>query len=1022
MKCKRFLLFIAQILFSFSLFAQQTIWNENFDIPDKGYWGDVTGIPVGDMSGISKWTIDVSACALTISTRYIKTVSTSGGRLQAVAINGEAIWVSEIIDISSRQNTSVSVSVSETGTSTSIAKYVKLYYRLDGGSETLFESNGENIGNFGSLIASQSHLNGNNLQLIVRFNNPNTGDACIIDNVLVQFDNVKPGVSDIVSINSNTMRVIFSEPVDKITAETIDHYNVEVFGMPASAKLDAGNASINLVFLSKFIDLQKYRLQISGVTDLNENTINDTVADFIFRQFKLESVIAVSENQLLLNFTHPVDPVFAANSSNYLVNNNIGNPSLATLLSDTVVNLLFTSNFNNNGNYALAINNLKNIYNVALTDTTINFIWHQPQEFDLIINELMVDVNPAPNVLPPSKYIELQNRSLYDIYLKGWTLQIGENTPVKLPEKIFKSKSNLIICPSTQVSNFNLYGQAVGILSESQLTISSRPVYLFDNDNNPIDYVKYSDSWYGDDKKSAGGWSLERIDADNFCGEAQNWAASIDFKGGTPGKTNSVSNSNPDNSKPKLRGIKVLSSYKMLLTFSKNLSSESALNPTNYKLDNESNIPAMVIFPDTSRSSVMLQFTGQFIDSQEQTLSVVNLKDFCGNSIDPVSEKFIYYLLHLKSAFAESDNILHLIFSDEVDISSAQNTVNYKVNDGMGSPDKAIKHSSKKNEVYLEFSGNFENGKDYTIHIESIKDLDGNICKPVDLSFNHYVPKPNDLVINEILFNPKSSGVDFVEIYNKSGFPVDLSKMRIASRDDQGNLESVNPLADKNMLYESNHFMAISVDSLKLKNEYPAITYDKFLQISSMPSFNDDKGIVVLLYDDLIIDEFAYNEGMHFGLISNTEGVSLERIDPDNETQLASNWHSASQNCGFASPANQNSQFRKTAETINDELVVEPQSFSPNNDGFDDQIFIRYKFDEPGYVANVNIYDGKGRLIKRVVSNELLATEGEFSWDGLNESGVKANIGIYVVYFEVFNLSGVVKHFKKVCVVADKLN
>jgi hypothetical protein len=52
----------------------------------------------------------------------------------------------------------------------------------------------------------------------------------------------------------------------------------------------------------------------------------------------------------------------------------------------------------------------------------------------------------------------------------------------------------------------------------------------------------------------------------------------------------------------------------------------------------------------------------------------------------------------------------------------------------------------------------------------------------------------------------------------------------------------------------------------------------------------------------------------------------------------------------------------------------------------------------------------------------MLGIEGELSWDGLLQDNSKARIGIYLVYFEVFNLLGEVKKFKKTCVLAGRLN
>ena len=82
---------------------------------------------------------------------------------------------------------------------------------------------------------------------------------------------------------------------------------------------------------------------------------------------------------------------------------------------------------------------------------------------------------------------------------------------------------------------------------------------------------------------------------------------------------------------------------------------------------------------------------------------------------------------------------------------------------------------------------------------------------------------------------------------------------------------------------------------------------------------------------------------------------------------------------------------------------------------------ISYQFADEGYVANIVIYDAKGRLIKNLILNELLGAKGTFSWDGINENNEKAAIGIYIIYFEAFKLDGDTKKFKKTCVLGGHL-
>ena len=183
---------------------------------------------------------------------------------------------------------------------------------------------------------------------------------------------------------------------------------------------------------------------------------------------------------------------------------------------------------------------------------------------------------------------------------------------------------------------------------------------------------------------------------------------------------------------------------------------------------------------------------------------------------------------------------------------------------------------------------------------------------------------------------------------------------------------------------------------------------------------NDDGGTVCLSTATDIIDNFKYYDNMHFGLLTITEGISLERIDFDRLTQDRTNWHSAAEAIGYATPAYKNSQYSDAGETES-AIEITPEIFSPDEDGVNDVVNINYHFDTPGFTANVTVYDSKGRIVKRLIQNELLGVKGTFSWDGINDDREKGRIGIYIFYFEVFDLSGTVKHYKKTCVLAGKL-
>jgi hypothetical protein len=158
---------------------------------------------------------------------------------------------------------------------------------------------------------------------------------------------------------------------------------------------------------------------------------------------------------------------------------------------------------------------------------------------------------------------------------------------------------------------------------------------------------------------------------------------------------------------------------------------------------------------------------------------------------------------------------------------------------------------------------------------------------------------------------------------------------------------------------------------------------------------------------------------MHFPLLVNTKGVSLERIDFNRASNDKTNWNSASENVGFATPAYQNSQYLQSDGGSGFSLMN--PLFSPDNDGYNDVLTIHYALNENGKIGNIYIFDNKGRPIKHLMRNQPLTHEGAISWNGMNDDNEKAAIGIYLVYIELFDLSGKLNRYKLICTLAGKL-
>ncbi|MBL0146927.1 MAG: lamin tail domain-containing protein [Chitinophagaceae bacterium] len=372
------------------------------------------------------------------------------------------------------------------------------------------------------------------------------------------------------------------------------------------------------------------------------------------------------------------------------------------------------------------------------------------------------------------------------------------------------------------------------------------------------------------------------------------------------------------------------------------------------------------------------------------------------------------------SATAINANTLDLLFNEAVDLTTSQTTANYMVNNSIGQPTAAVKDASNMALVHLTFANNFPVRTNLQLIVNDVTDLSANALINGTKTFMYFVLQQNDIVINEILFNPPPTGTEYVELYNNSNFTIDLKDVKIANRNSAGQISSIKTLTANSYLLAPQNFVVITEDSALVKANYIVQNVNAFIIVPTMPSFNDDKSNVIILNaQGNIVDELKYDEKWHFKLIDNREGVALERIDYNAATQNQDNWHSAATGVGYGTPTYKNSQY-KINEQLQGEVSTRPEIVSPDNDGMDDFATINYNFPEPGYVANITIFDAAGRLVRYLQRNALCGIKGNYRWDGLGEKNQKLATGIYIIYTEVFNLNGKKKRFKNVIVVARR--
>lgn len=547
--------------------------------------------------------------------------------------------------------------------------------------------------------------------------------------------------------------------------------------------------------------------------------------------------------------------------------------------------------------------------------------------YDVVIDEIMADPTPSAG-LPANEWIELKNISPGPVNLLNWRIGDASGQSGPMPNFTLLPDSFVIVCTGSAVAAMSVYGRVISVTGFPSLDNDDDQLFLKAFNGKTIHAVGYNSSWYRNEVKKDGGWTLEMTDPSNPCGGGDNWKASTAVNGGTPGRKNAGDTVNIDSTGPQLIRAYTSDSLTILLVFDEPLDSLAGASLSNYSFD----------------SGLM--------------------------------------------------------------------------------PQQAVSLPPLFNQVQIKLSTPMLLNSIYTITASNITDCRGNVTGRVNSARTGLPsdPAPGEWVINEILFDPRSNAYDFAELYNNSKKILDASKLYIAGRNSSGDIHSVKVLSQAPFYIFPGDHIVITEDADNLALQYLVKNPGQVLVLPSPPSFPDDEGTVVALnLQGAVVDEVMYQDDWHFKLLVNTEGVSLERIDPSGNSQDPANWHSAASTAGYGTPTYANSQYRR-AEDVQATVWLSPNIFSPDNDGRDDITRLQYTVTEPGYVANITIYDAAGRVVCNLVRNGTLGLNGYWNWDGLDDRGFQLPVGIYILFTEIFNLQGKKEQFKNTVVLSRKLH
>lgn len=640
---------------------------------------------------------------------------------------------------------------------------------------------------------------------------------------------------------------------------------------------------------------------IGGTPGLQNSIFSGTITG---KKPTIISVKIVNLTQVGIRFSDVISPY----SSQIIVSStSLGIENVNSNADSVLVNITFP--IDSGIVHYLQIKNIQNCEGQLLIDTfALISLPKKAKTGSIIFSEIYADETPS-NGLPEGEFIEIYNSSEYVLDLslyKLWDLTSAGTIPAGTT---ISPKSYLILSNTTNASLYSNFGKTVGVPSFPSLNATGDDISVRNTQGQTICSIKYSDSWYGNQNKQDGGWSLEKIDLNNVCESTSNWTASVDAKGGTPGKANSVASINPDLTSPNFVSAFAISDSILIINFDDILDSISVFDAKIYLSNN-----LQYAIQDVGLQDITLKINPKLFSKTNYVISVLGIKDCALNQQNNIQSK-IFVL-----------------------------------------PEKAVL---------------------------------------------------NDVLINEVLFNPRTGGADFVEVYNNSTKTINLKNWMLANSDNDGKIANRKNISLENILLSPKSYKVFTTDNLNIWNNYPKSVKESFVEMPTFPSFADNEGNVILLNSDSVkIDNFAYKDDFHYALLEDKSGISLERIRFDLPTQEPSNWQSAATSDGNATPGFKNSQSA-AENTINTKILsFEPNVFTPDDDGWRDFTLITCQLPTNGYTISLQIFDVEGRLIKNIANNILVGTQAVFKWDGLDYTNKRVSTGTYMLLLEGFTLDG----------------
>ena len=334
-------------------------------------------------------------------------------------------------------------------------------------------------------------------------------------------------------------------------------------------------------------------------------------------------------------------------------------------------------------------------------------------------------------------------------------------------------------------------------------------------------------------------------------------------------------------------------------------------------------------------------------------------------------------------------------------------------------------------------------GEATRLRIGGLSDPTGNRMPETEMTIAR-APRTGELILNEIHFDPLADPTDglpdqteYVELYNASAHLLTLNGTFWTDMpDERGGADTLRATSERVALAPHGYALVFpaGADSasahaelLRAYPSLPAVSERLVLLPQRGRSLRlGNGGDVLRLHrlDGALLEHVAYDPGWHSPNLHTSRGTSLERLavgepaGPDRAND-ATLWTSSVDAEG-GTPGRANATSARVPETaLIPSLEVFPRPFSPDGDGIDDVLSIRYAFDFRDALVRAHLFDVRGRRVRLLEAGRFGGSRGQLLWDGFDDAGRPLPVGVYILLLEaVDGRDGRVERHKAALVLA----